>query len=80
MMLVYLNGLNTFFKIMKPNFRNVLEMALEEGVRVGWNRAHKYVEGEPHIDNATDVIVTEIFNSLDPWFDHVNGIEDEETT
>ena len=54
---------------MKPKFRNVLEMALEEGVRFGWNRAHKHVEGTPHIDAAADAIVTEIFNSLDTWFD-----------
>jgi hypothetical protein len=54
---------------MKPKFRNVLEVALEEGVRFGWNRAHKHVEGTPHIDSATDAIVNEIMNSLDTWFD-----------
>ena len=35
---------------MKPNFRKVLEMALEEGVRYGYNRAHK------HIENPTEGI------------------------
>ena len=54
---------------MKPKFRNVLKMALEEGVRFGWNRAHKHVEGKPHIDAATDAIVNEIMNSLDTWFE-----------
>lgn len=53
---------------MKPKFRNVLELALERGVRFGWNRAHKH-NPDPHIDSATDVIVTEIMNSLEDWFD-----------
>lgn len=55
-------------KMLKPKFRNVLEMALEEGVRHGWNRAHKHTP-DPHVDAATDVIVTEIFNALDEWFE-----------
>ena len=59
---------------MKPKFRAVLEMAIEEGVRVGYNRAHKY-NPEPHIDAITDTIVTEIFNSLDTWFDDINDTE-----
>ena len=53
---------------MKPKFRNVLEMALEEGVRFGWNRAHKH-NLEPDVDAAADAIVSEIMNSLDTWFD-----------
>jgi hypothetical protein len=52
---------------MKPKFRNVLEMALEEGVRFGWNRAHKH-NPEPDVDAAADAIVSEIMNSLDSWF------------
>ena len=57
---------------MKPKFRNVLELAIEEGVRIGYNRAFKHNPG-PHIDSIVDTIVTEIFNSLDTWFDDVNG-------
>jgi hypothetical protein len=53
---------------MKPKFRNVLEMALEEGVRYGWNRAHKY-NPEPDIDAAADSIVQCIMDTLDEWFD-----------
>jgi hypothetical protein len=52
---------------MKPKFRPVLEMAIEEGVRFGWNRAHKH-NPEPDIDAAADAIVNEIMNSLDTWF------------
>ena len=59
---------------MKPKFRAVLEMAIEEGVRYGYQRAFKH-NPEPHIDAITDTIVTEIFNSLDTWFDDVNCTE-----
>ncbi len=59
---------------MKPKFRAVLEMAIEEGVRFGYNRAFKH-NSEPHIDSITDSIVTEIFNSLDTWFDDINDTE-----
>jgi hypothetical protein len=53
---------------MKPKFRSVLEMALEEGVRFGWNKAHKH-NHNPDVDAAADAIMTEIMNSLDTWFD-----------
>jgi hypothetical protein len=56
---------------MKPKFRAVLEMAIEEGVRYGYTRAFKY-NPEPDTNSITDTIVTEIFNSLDTWFDDVN--------
>jgi len=59
---------------MKPNFRKVLELAIEEGVRYGYNRAFKH-NSEPHIDSISDSIVTEIFNSLDTWFDDINDTE-----
>jgi hypothetical protein len=59
---------------MKPKFRAVLEMAIEEGVRYGYQRAFKH-NPEPHIDSITDTIVTEIFNSLDTWFDDINDTE-----
>ena len=61
---------------MKPKFRSVLELAIEEGVRFGYNRAFKH-NPEPHTDAIVDCIVTEIFNSLDTWFDDVNGNSEE---
>jgi hypothetical protein len=59
---------------MKPKFRSVLELAIEEGVRFGYNRAFKHTS-EPHDDTVIDCIVTEIFNSLDTWFEDVNDVE-----
>lgn len=59
---------------MKPRFRAVLEMAIEEGVRFGYNRAFKH-NSAPTIDSITDTIVTQIFNSLDTYFEDVNDVE-----
>ena len=53
---------------MKANFRKVLGMALEEGVRFGYNRAHKHVE-KPHPDAVVDCIVNDAMNSLYEWFE-----------
>ncbi len=53
---------------MKPNFRKVLEMALEDGARFGYNRAHKHVE-KPHPDAVVDHVVEGIMNSLYEWFE-----------
>jgi hypothetical protein len=53
---------------MKPNFRKVLGMALEEGVRFGYNRSHKHIEN-PHEDAVVDCIVNDTINSLYEWFE-----------
>ena len=53
---------------MKPKFRRVLETALEEGVRLGYNRAHKHVEN-PHEDAVVDLVVEGAMNSLYEWFE-----------
>jgi hypothetical protein len=53
---------------MKPNFHKVLEMALEEGVRFGYRRAHKHVEN-PHEDAIVDCVVHDAINSIYEWFE-----------
>ena len=53
---------------MKPKFRKVLEIALEQGVNYGYNRAHKHVEN-PSQSAIVDEIVEQVMNSLDEWFD-----------
>lgn len=53
---------------MKPKFRNVLEMAIEEGVRYGYNRAHKHIEN-PSEGAIIDSIVEQVMSSLYEWFD-----------
>ena len=58
---------------MKPKFRKVLEIAVEQGVSYGYNRAHKHVEN-PTEGAIIDSIVEQVMNSLDDWFE----FEDEE--
>ena len=58
---------------MKPNFRKILEMSVEQGVSYGYRRAHKDVEN-PTEGAIIDNVVEQVMNSLDEWFD----FEDEE--
>ena len=53
---------------MKPNFRKVLEMAVEQGVSYGYRRAHKHIEN-PTEGAIIDSVVEQVMNSLDEWFD-----------
>lgn len=49
---------------MKPKFRVILEMAIEQGVQRGWRLAHKHVENpEEHviIERINDSVMSEIY-------------------
>ncbi len=59
---------------MKPKFRNVLEMALEEGVRYGYSRAHKHVE-TPSEDAIIEHVVGGVMHYLYEWFDFEEKFE-----
>jgi hypothetical protein len=53
---------------MKPKFREVLQMALEDGIRRGYRRAYK------HNDNPTEETIIEtiedcVMGSIYEWFD-----------
>ncbi len=52
---------------MKPNFRKVLETAVEEGASYGYRRAFKHVEN-PTEGAIIDSIVEQVMNSIDEWF------------
>ena len=43
-------------------------MAVEQGVRYGYNRAFKH-DPEPHVDAIVEHIVDQVISSLDDWFD-----------
>jgi archaeosine-15-forming tRNA-guanine transglycosylase len=48
---------------MKPKTRVILEMAIEEGVRRGYSRAHKHVENPTEgaiIENIEDAVMSAI--------------------
>jgi len=53
---------------MKPKFRVILEMAIEEGVRRGYHHAHK------HVENPTEGVIIEqiednVMSSIYEYFD-----------
>jgi hypothetical protein len=53
---------------MKPNFRKVLETAIEQGASYGYRRAFKHVEN-PTEGAIIDSIVEQVMNSIDEWFE-----------
>ena len=53
---------------MKPKTQAVLEMAIKEGIDMGWVRAHKHTE-TPDEDVVKRQIEQEIWNSIYEWFD-----------
>ena len=52
---------------MKPRSRVILENAIEEGVRRGYNRAHKHTL-EPHEDMILQEIVDAVMSSITEYF------------
>jgi hypothetical protein len=52
---------------MKPKIHHILNLAIEEGVRQGWHRAHKHVENPSegaiieHIEDAVMSAIHEYF-------------------
>jgi len=49
---------------MKPKIRVILEMAIEQGVRRGWQRAHKHVENPTEgaiIEQIEDAVMSQIY-------------------
>lgn len=53
---------------MKPKFREVLEMAISEGVSYGYKRAHKHVEN-PTEGAIIDSICENVMDCIYEWFD-----------
>lgn len=52
---------------MKPKTRVVLEMALDEGIRLGYRRAHKHTD-QPDESWIIETIQNEIMNCIDLYF------------
>ena len=51
-------------KQMKPKIRVILELAIEEGVRRGYHRAHKHVENPSEgavIERIEDAVMSQIY-------------------
>jgi hypothetical protein len=49
---------------MKPKFRVILEMAIEEGVQRGWRLAHKHIENpteESIKEKIEDAVMSQIY-------------------
>jgi hypothetical protein len=59
---------------MKPKTRVILEMAIEEGVRRGYSRAHKHVENPTEgaiIEHIEEAVMSQIYEYFS--FDEEEG-------
>jgi hypothetical protein len=54
--------------MMKPKLFPVLEMAVEDGVAHGLNRAHKHTDNPTH-DQIVVAVTEAVLNSICEWFD-----------
>jgi hypothetical protein len=60
--------------MMKPKTRVILEMAIEEGVRRGYSRAHKHVENPTEgaiIEHIEEAVMSQIYEYFS--FDEEEG-------
>ena len=53
---------------MKPKADMVLGMCVENGVQLGWNRAHKHDDSPPE-QVIRDKIAEAVMNEVYEWFD-----------
>jgi hypothetical protein len=53
---------------MKPKTIPVLDQCIENGIKLGWQRAHKHTE-TPTPANIYTQIYQAIWSELDEWFD-----------
>jgi hypothetical protein len=52
---------------MKPRLMPVLQQCIENGVNLGWNRAHKHNDAPP-AEHIQDCIEQAIWHELHEWF------------
>jgi hypothetical protein len=63
---------------MKPKVYPVLEMAVEDGVVYGLNRAYKYTD-DPSREEIIAQITNSVMNSICEWFDLADEDRDRHT-
>jgi len=52
---------------MKPKMYHILSLAVEQGVRDGWHRAHKHTDN-PHEDAVKEYIEDAVMSALHDYF------------
>lgn len=62
--------INLRYTMLKPKTWAILQQAVEEGVRYGYNRAHKHVD-LPTEDEICTEIEKAVLNSISEWFEVV---------
>jgi hypothetical protein len=63
---------------MKPREYNLIARCVEEGIMLGWNRAHKHDEN-PDPQHIRDSIELSVISEICEWFDFEDSYKDENT-
>jgi hypothetical protein len=61
---------------MKAKEYNLIAQCVEDGVMLGWNRAHKHTE-DPDPEAIRDAIEQAILSEICEWFDFDEGKKDD---
>ena len=59
---------------MKAKEYNLIVQCIENGVRTGWNRAHKHSD-TPDADTIQQAIEDAVLNEICEWFDFEDNLE-----
>jgi hypothetical protein len=59
---------------MKAKEYNLIVQCVENGVRTGWNRAHKHVDN-PDEEAIQHAIETAVLNEICEWFDFEDNLD-----
>jgi hypothetical protein len=59
---------------MTPNHRKLLQLCIENGIRLGLVRAHKHVEN-PDERTITEAVDRAIWEEIDEFFDWQQGVQ-----
>lgn len=61
---------------MKAREYNLIAKCVEDGIMLGWNRAHKHTDN-PDPDTIRDAIEVAVLNEMCEWFDFDEGNNNE---
>lgn len=59
---------NTHSTSLRPRLDRILDLCIENGIELGWNRAHKHTDNPP-ADTIKAEIAQAIWTELDEYFD-----------
>lgn len=73
---VIVNGFEVSMDYMRPRFLNLLESCVDNGITLGYNRAHKHTD-TPEEHQVKEAIYNAIMHEIHEWFEFPEMYKDE---